>query len=265
MCDTVLPGISVNEQRRIADFLDDQVTRIDSIIAARERQIGGIDEARLASIQHRLRSLGSRSTWLPLRRFLCSILTGSTPSPESNSDCDGLAWYTPASIDANGQLGDPIRRIGTDTLRSEGLVRFPAESVLLVGIGATAGRVAMLEHPASGNQQLTALVANKRMDKSFLYHQLLARRRELLETAPFTTLPILNNETILGFPVCAPPVPTQVSVAHDWESESRRAADALAVIHASTRLLQEFKRSLISAAVSGEFDVSTASGRGVPA
>jgi type I restriction enzyme S subunit len=53
-----------------------------------------------------------------------------------------------------------------------------------------------------------------------------------------------------------------VATVAQVEEESRGAA---AMLGLSTDRLQELKRSLISAAVSGEFDVSTASGRGVPA
>ena len=38
------PDRSVEEQRRIADFLDDRVARIDRIIAARREQIAGLKE-----------------------------------------------------------------------------------------------------------------------------------------------------------------------------------------------------------------------------
>ena len=53
-----------------------------------------------------------------------------------------------------------------------------------------------------------------------------------------------------------------VATVAQVEEEIRGAA---AMLGLSTDRLQELKRSLISAAVSGEFDVSTASGRGVPA
>lgn len=45
--------------------------------------------------------------------------------------------------------------------------------------------------------------------------------------------------------------------------EIRALRRALPMIRSSRDLLEERKRSLITAAVTGEFDVSTASGRGV--
>ena len=40
-----VPFPSLEEQRRIADFLDDRVARIDQIIAGRQQQIAGLEEA----------------------------------------------------------------------------------------------------------------------------------------------------------------------------------------------------------------------------
>src|SRR5699024_6256197 len=39
-----LPDMAQDEQRRVADFLDDRVSRIDRIIAARREQAGKVDE-----------------------------------------------------------------------------------------------------------------------------------------------------------------------------------------------------------------------------
>ena len=41
-----IPWPTGAEQRRIADFLDDRVARIDQIIAARQQQIAGLEDAR---------------------------------------------------------------------------------------------------------------------------------------------------------------------------------------------------------------------------
>jgi hypothetical protein len=41
--------------------------------------------------------------------------------------------------------------------------------------------------------------------------------------------------------------------------------DRASALEKSVEMLMEFKRSLIASAVSGEFDVTTLSGRGVPA
>ncbi len=261
--EAALPPVS--EQRRIADFLDDQAARIDSIVAARQQQIDDLALARLSSIDDALATAARSHGMRPLRRHLTRILTGSTPRDELTVQESGVAWYTPASMDESGQLGSPVRHVSDQGTRADGLVRFPPGSLLMVGIGATAGRVAIMEGQGAGNQQLTALATSEGLDIQFLFYQLLARRSALLGSAFFTTLPILNNETIRSFPVAVPDLPEQQRLVHAWRIEDHESRHLAQCMVDAVALLTEFKRSLISAAVAGEFDVTTGMGRSVPA
>jgi type I restriction enzyme S subunit len=65
--------------------------------------------------------------------------------------------------------------------------------------------------------------------------------------------------------VSLPEPSTQSEIVDRWRDLQHELNERLDFLNRSEALLLEFKRSLISAAVSGEFDVSTASGRGVPA
>lgn len=71
------------EQRRIADFLDDRVARIDRIIAARRAQISALEEAYVAWLGGHIDGLGVRHGWAPLRRFVVAIEQGWSPEADS--------------------------------------------------------------------------------------------------------------------------------------------------------------------------------------
>lgn len=256
-----LPPLVV--QRRVADFLDDQVSRIDSIIEARREQMALCRDSHAAEVAEDLGHVSERVESRPLRRFLRAIQTGGTPSSEMAGDPAGIPWYTPASIDGQGHLLDPVRWLPRDAARREGVAVFPTGSVILVGIGATAGRVTMLDHTATGNQQLTALTPAPGVSSRFLFHQLQTRASQLLESAPFTTLPILNNETVKAFAVVVPPYLDQESLSQKWDASQERHERLVALARQQVTHFQELKRSLITAAVSGEFDVSAADGSGV--
>ena len=252
-----LPGSA--EQRRIADFLDDQVARIDNIIAARLLQAITARVVLDLGIFDDLNDLRRTTKSAPLRRFVRSIVTGSTPAQDLDR-ADGLPWYTPASMRDDGSLGEPLRRVVPTGGRSAGVVRFSAGSVAIVGIGATAGKVSRLDHEASGNQQLTAISPATTVTSDFLYWQLRSRSVELLATAPFTTLPIINNEVIASFDLVVPEHGVQLAMAARWHAASSGVAGYMSALRGSARLLTELKRSLITAAITGEFDVSTADG-----
>ena len=67
------------EQRRIADFLDDQVTRIDRIIGARTQQADGVAAAQVAWLTDRYDRLVADFGAVPLRRGLSTIGQGWSP------------------------------------------------------------------------------------------------------------------------------------------------------------------------------------------
>lgn len=248
---TVVP---IDEQRRIADFLDDRVARIDQIIAARETQLQALEPLRRAAVVTALND----ELRVPLRRLLSRIVTGGTPSAEMD-DPSGLSWYSPGGFSPALTLGDPTRRVSP-----EDAVLFRAQSVLIVGIGATAGKVAWLDHRGSGNQQLTCLEHDpQRAEGRFLLHQLDAMRDGILRQAPLATLPILNNEFVKSIDVAVPELSQQRRLARQWDARLSEDTATAGSLTRSIALLGEYKQSLITAAVTGEIDVATA-GSGVP-
>jgi len=246
--------VPMGEQRRIADFLDDRVARIDQIIAARETQLQALEPLRRAAVVTALND----ELRVPLRRLLSRIVTGGTPSAEMD-DPSGLSWYSPGGFSPALTLGDPTRRVSP-----EDAVLFRAQSVLIVGIGATAGKVAWLDHRGSGNQQLTCLEHDpQRAEGRFLLHQLDAMRDGILRQAPLATLPILNNEFVKSIDVAVPELSQQRRLARQWDARLSEDTATAGSLTRSIALLGEYKQSLITAAVTGEIDVATA-GSGVP-
>jgi type I restriction enzyme S subunit len=249
-----VPWPEVAEQRRIADFLDDRVARIDQIITARRQQLALLVPRRRAAVLNALIGLPR----IPLRRLLRGMATGGTPSPESDTP-EGLSWFSPGAFQPDLTLGEPTRLVAASDC-----VIFPARTLVIVGIGATAGKVAWLDKRASGNQQLTCLESDDKVSEArFLLHQLDAMRDALLGSAPAATLPIINNETLRAFKVAVADVQVQRRLAAEWDT--RLAADSAIEVQltASIELLAEYKQSLITAAVTGELDVTTA-GSGIP-
>lgn len=76
---------------------------------------------------------------------------------------------------------------------------------------------------------------------------------------------MINIEILLNTQLPLPELGRQLKLTNMFTRVKDEAEQATAILASSVALLTELKRSLISAAVSGEFDVSTASGRGVPA
>ncbi|MEW2144194.1 restriction endonuclease subunit S [Micromonospora vinacea] len=267
----VLSVPELEEQRRIADFLDAETVRIDRLIHLRTQQTSLHAQALMARATQltgrlALRTGGtSRQFGVPLRRAIRQTQTGTTPDglkePAAISPEDRIPWYTPAALGKVLSIGDADKYVD----RSEGKIipRFPAGSILVTGIGESLGKVGFLDHDATGNQQLTALEPNEKSDGRFLAWQLWASQEEIRNWAQFSRVRIINNDALKSFPIHLPPKDVQVSVSNDLSSQ---LDDANRIRHQMERvsfLLSERRQALITAAVTGQIDVSTASGRGI--
>ena len=120
-----------------------------------------------------------------------------------------VEWFTPGDVGERLTLHPAARRLNPAAIRSGEVPAFPAQSTLLVGIGATAGKVAFMSRVGSSNQQMTAVVPGERLRPRFLAWQLWARGGEMRATAPYTTLPILNNDFVKSFQIHVPTLEEQ--------------------------------------------------------
>ncbi|MDX3750605.1 restriction endonuclease subunit S [Streptomyces sp. AK08-02] len=266
----------LEEQRRIADFLDAETARIDALAAYRYQQselLGERFESLAKSLTGRtaIRSHTLPAGWSTqqLRRTITSIKTGTTPSSDDteiwveHTQTDTVPWYGPSSIGALLGLTPSLKRLPRSAIAERVVPKFPSGSVLVIGIGATAGKVAYLDHEGTGNQQITALVPDVDMVGRFLAWQLWAATDELRELAPYTTLPIINNDFLKSFPIAVPPAAHQQIAVKRLDMAASRLRALERTAQQATSLLAERRQALITAAVTGQFDVSTASGRNV--
>ena len=133
-----------------------------------------------------------------------------------------VAWYSPGDVGEWLSLASPARTLPAAAISGRHVPVFPPSSVLVVGIGATAGRVAHLDHEGSGNQQMTCIKPGPSVDSRFLAWQLFARSDEIRSTAPFTTLPILNNDFMKSIVLRLPDHSRQNMIASQLDEDARR-------------------------------------------
>ncbi len=248
-----VPLPSRAEQVAVADFLDAETSHIDKVVGTRRRMIELVTE------RFRLYCLNQTTSApaIALRRVAISIRTGRTPDTARVDYYGGgsIDWYSPGDFADVLDLESPQRFV-SDVAKDDGAIDvFPANSTLVVGIGATAGRVAHLDHAAASNQQITCIHTNERMFNRFLSWQLWARSDELRGTAPYTTLPIITNEFLANLRVSVPEVQTQTLIARELDDMASRLSALRRLLSVEIALLRERRASLITAAVNGQFRI----------
>jgi type I restriction enzyme S subunit len=252
--EVLVPLPPIATQRAIADYLDRETARIDALIEKKQNLLILL-ERRLIQLAYSLTV--AKGGTIPLRRLVRQVKTGATP-PASDFDRlrDGdRPWYSPGDVRSWMVLDTPSRCLNADAFDEGWVPAFPANSTLVVGIGATAGRVAHLGHLASGNQQMTCLVPGPQILPRFLSWQLLARAEELRATAPFTTLPILNNDFLRAIPLFVPTIEKQAAIVGDLDELADKLQKVSQLLGRQITLLQEHRQALITAAVTGELEV----------
>lgn len=275
-----VPDVSWGTQQRVADFLDDRVSRIDRVIAARREQLAALDQV-LAS-RRRDAILGKPELGTPLpwaqrvsshhavRRLsqLASMGTGHTPSKSHDEYWVDVTipWLT--TSDVHRFRRDEIDSIATTEFAISGLglansaaVLHPAGTVALSRT-ASAGFSIVMDADMATSQDFVTWTCGAALEPRFLLHSLRVMRPYLLgNLAMGSTHKTIYFPDLMDLRLPVPDKATQqVAVRQVAEASEFRIVGHQRITR-SIDLLTEYKQSLITAAVTGQFDVTTASTR----
>jgi type I restriction enzyme S subunit len=254
---------AVDEQRRIADFLDDRVARIDQIITARRR--------RLTLARDEFRSLLERELWdaserMPLKYLLANVTSGPRGWGDLVRD-EGTPFV---------RIGN-LRPLGIELLR-ENLdhVEMPtdaeaqraslSEGDVLLSITAAFGQVAVWRGgTGTFSQHVARLRPAFRADSDWMAWvlQTLSTRDQYRLLAYGGTKIGMGLDQVRNLQVPRQDPKGRMHLGQRLQQSWESFAAQERALKRSVHLMEEYKQSLITAAVTGELDVTTA-GSGIP-
>jgi len=270
-----LPLPPLSEQQAIASYLDAKTKPIDDIIAKREKQIELLEEMKSAIISRAVtkglnpeaQMKDSGIEWIgevpeywevaDLKRY-AKISTGKTPSTKIDEyfENEEIVWFTPGDFpDCSIILNDSSRKIDKRAIKANEAFLYPKNSVFLVGIGGTLGKIGIFEEEASCNQQINVIVCNSDIIKNYVAYYLYSKKEILKVYSNAATLPILNQDKTGYIKIALPPLSEQQAIASYLDSETSKIDTRIAKRRKQIELLQEYKQALITAAVTGKIDV----------
>lgn len=273
----------LESQRRIARFLDDQVTRIDNIIAARGRQAELLEDARADAARQALEAPEVSLRKAAGLRWL-STIPSDWPVTTVHSAYDVMLGKMLDESRFTGRFAMPYLRntnvqwdkVTTDDLKvmdvqpgeRERFTLRPGD--LLICEGGQPGRSAVWDGSIPEIAYQKALHrARPRGDNDVRWLQAFLRLAVAMSvfTAEFgqATIGHLTGEQLRSLRLPMPRPDVQRARADELADELSRLDEGQRVLRASALRLEELKRSLIAAAVTGEFDVSSADGSRVSA
>lgn len=267
------------EQRAIADYLDRETARLDSLIAAKERLLELLAEKRRAVITHAVtRGLNadvplrdSGVEWLDkvpthwsgsmLKRWVETKITdGPHETPENVEN--GIPFVS-AEACQNGRINFDSRwgNISRETHERYSKKLLPRRNdIFLVKSGATTGKVAYVDTDIEFNvwSPLALVRANTKMilpEFLFVTMQSDYFQKQIQMTWSAGTQPNISMGTIEELYVVAPSVDEQKNILKKLDVQLKNI-DRLSILANKTiEHLHERRAALIAAAVSGQIKV----------
>lgn len=280
----LIPTPPLPEQQDIADFLDRKTAQIDTLIAKKQRLIELVGEKRQALISHAVTKglepnvpmKDSGIEWLGeipahwaaerLKFRMTKIEQGWSPQCE-NWQTDAGEWgvlkvgcmnsgiYDESENKALPPTLEPVLRYEIEV---GDILMSRSNTVELVGavgrVHETQGRILLCD-------KLYRLdLVEDRLNADFAVHLLRSRSSRLqLErdaSGASPSMKNISNERVTNMELSFPPISEQKEIVRFLNSELTRSRSVERTISLQIAKLQEYRQTLISAAVTGKIDVT---------
>lgn len=243
----------LEEQRAIADFLDTETARIDTLIAKKRRMIDLLDERFDCHVRQRLADAGPV---LPLKRRW-RVVDCKHRTPEYIDD--GYPVVSPGDVSPGRlDLARAHRFVGEADFRDlADPIRKPRRGDIIYSRNASIGVAAYVDTDAPFCMgQDVCLVTSANQDQLYLAYVLNSVGVDQLDAQKIgSTFSRVNVAQIVDLEIPSPPPAIQHRLAQEFDEKRRRHDRTVTRLRQQIALLQEHRQALITAAVTGELDV----------
>ncbi|MBX9900684.1 MAG: restriction endonuclease subunit S [Alphaproteobacteria bacterium] len=264
----------VAEQEKIANFLDHETAKIDTLIAKQQELIKLLKEKRQTVISHAVtKGLNPNAPmresgveWLgevPAHWSVSSIgyhaqiSTGATPDRTNSEYWNGnIPWIKTGEVRYD-EIFETEEYI-TELAISNSSVKISPPGTLLMamyGQGVTRGRVAILGVPATYNQACAAIYASERFFNQYLRYYFMAAYHAIRDGGNETSQMNLNADIVGKFKVTIPYIEEQYQIVEFLDKSLKKLDILLERALSAIEFIQERRTALISASVTGKIDV----------
>lgn len=257
-----LPLPPLDEQRAIADYLNQETAQIDALVAKQEEFIGLLRERRISAVDAILDDL----KWVvPLSTQTGLIQTGPFGSQLKSTEyvSQGVPLINPSHIGPDGCLPDPTVSVSKE--KAKELSRHALRSGdLIVARRGELARSAVINDIergflcGTGSALVRPLPARISADYLNLIYRSRRNSDALSLSSNGSTMESVNAQTIGALRIPVPDLSNQHRIVDQAKHQTARIDTLLAKAEEHIALAKERRSALITAAVTGQFDVRTA-------
>ena len=263
---------TIRKQKIIADFLDKRLVAIDAVLHQKSEQLKKISSYRQSLITRAVTKgldpnvvmkasgvqwIGNMpSHWRICRvKNLFSVVCGATPSPNPQYWNGNINWIGPSDMDEIGDVSSGKRSITREGYESCGTTLVPQGSLVL-STRAPVGKVNIAKGELCTNQGCKSLVplGSKNYTK-YYYFVLQAAKDQLIQDSSGTTFLELSTSALSDELLPLPSLDEQKRIVSFLEKIDEMVLELKVKLSDSIRLLNEYRSSLISAAVTGQLAI----------
>lgn len=259
--------VSLDEQRRIADYLDAETARIDDLVRLRTRVRLGLSAREQAQLDLEIDQLSEVYGTIQFRRLIAGVEQGSSPQCD-NIEADDDEWgVLKVSAVKGGRFVPGENKRLPDGVQPEKRYEILHGDLLITRANTPklVGAVAVAENPRRRLMLCDKIFRVKvapGLDKAFLAMIAQGTKiRDLCALAAHGTSQSMVNlriDEVKNWPVPAAPLEVQRQAVNRLAPNHIKNVELQQHIDQQLILLAEHRQALITAAVTGEFDVSTA-------
>ena len=267
-----VPYPPLDEQHRIADFLDAETARVDRMAELRTSQMEALGMRYQSHLSEVAQVLCDRYGTVRVRHVLQRIEQGWSPQCEDRTIMDG-EWGVVKAGCVNGGVFDATQHkvLPVDT-QPERRYRLRTGDLLMSRASGSAdliGSIAVLPDDLPSQLLLCDKVYRLRMDRTRMIPCFVAFMLRTLQVREQIKLGISGAEgmannlptaTVTNLPLPDVPLEEQAHVASDLGDAWRVVQDATQMLKQQLGVLSERRLALITAAVTGQSDVTRARG-----
>jgi type I restriction enzyme S subunit len=265
------------EQEKIANFLDYETAKIDTLIEKQQLLIKLLKEKRQAVISHAVTKglnpiapmRDSGVEWLgevpahwsiPKIKWFYETESGGTPNTSNFEEYyqDGdIPWIRTTDLN-NGDLYETPVTITDKAVADSACSILPISSVLVAMYGGagTIGKHSLLKFESTINQAVCAILPIDKIDPEYMHLYVEFYRPYWMVGAEGTRKdPNINQEVVRELMIPCPPSNEQIDIVKATKKKLSVIDEIVSKSESNIQLMQERRTSLISAAVTGKIDV----------